>query len=313
MKRLIALLFASMLLCEATDALADHSYDHFTVHLSGLICHITTGRQRAIIVHGTAAGMHHVGTLYVPNTVLVPILRNATGQRVLCEKGAGKFCRVMIEGFSMRIADEGDTGPIAPNVIYDPKSFCIVPKLPGLADVDPLPHVQLLLRPSMTDDLPSGPAAGFFEMTTGKVSAKPFSDGGELLDHDGDVYAGSCRQFPEVVNLTGSFATRAVLQIRSNRTLDHWVTIPIANGDVLEICVVNKPSSHENIAHVTLFEQLFWDADIPTVEKCSLRGKPCYPPNNDGDTSEVNVAAVCDQKEIHPEFTVPGCDNTQFP
>ncbi len=300
MKRLTALLSIAMIGCVAVDAVADWdptNPNEFWVEMKGLICHVAGPVPRAVILHGGAIGMRHIATLLVPNTVKVSALRDATGQPVTCDSASDK-CSVTIEAFAMRIARTTDTGAFSVDFALDP-DFEVVPHLKQLSP-------NALPLQSLQDDVPSGAAAGFFDMTTGLLFAAPFPKcGGKFVDDKGNPKDDTCSRFPSWTTVHGDLKDKAVLQIRSSFTLNRWRTVPMNNSYALYVWIENRPANNvEDGTHITLYDQIFWNSHTPAVKFCSLPGSICpYAP-----PSGIAIA-----NSSIPIFSVPGCDNTQFP
>ena len=297
----IALFFIVLLTSEVTaEGQPNPSAADFHVDFDGIIMHFFHDyplftNARAIIIEGNAMTLRHNPTLITPVAIDVAALRDATGQPVFCDK---EHCRVKIYGYDIRIGTE-DREP-APSSLMPDSSF-----------VDWVPNMQRVTKGQIigaaTDDLPSGPIAGYFELLGVRLSATKFVIKASLYpdtDNEGERY------FADRVTLVGTVAagSAACIQIRSAKTWPLWQVIKHTSAEPLNVAVLNHGTRlqsngepiHSNRHFVLNKKLIMTTAEFPHV--CPSDG------NGDDDACPGGAA-----KRLVKLEAMAGCANSQWP
>ncbi|MEA2344162.1 MAG: hypothetical protein QOF63_2331 [Thermoanaerobaculia bacterium] len=257
MRRYAAVVFLVVLLIPgvSVEGQTTPSASDFHIVFDGIIMHFFRDyplfkNARALIVQGNAMTLRHNPTLVTPVAIDVAALRDATGQPVFCDK---EHCRVKIYGYDIRIGTE-DEQPA-------PTSFT-----PDSYFIDWVPNLQRVTKGQIigtaTDDLPSGPIAGFFELLGDSLTANKFDVTASFYPDTANLGE---RYFADKVTLAGTVAagSAACLQIRSATTWPLWQVIKHTSNEPLDIMVVNHSTKlqsngepiHSN-RHFVLFKKL---------------------------------------------------------
>jgi len=280
----------------------------FIVIFDGIIAHLNFGgSRRAVPVTGNLFSMRHEPRLYVTNVVITS-LRDAAGNIVHCEGKEGdsdRRCWVNMNGLHARIVDSDGNNPSPSPLTEDPSFTALIPHLasrPALNDEDPQlpparPHGALLAR-LMTDVVPDGPAAAYFDVAdAGTLIACPFTNHqGRYVSSQG---AHEWAQFADLVYWSGKTAKRAMLQIKSSATYWNWTFVERTGTGPLIVDVWNHPpdpNAPETTTHFVLNEKLMPNAHLSVIEK---NDEPC----------RLLICYICRTAQND----VPGCSDTGWP
>jgi hypothetical protein len=298
--------FAAVVLCSLPAAAQTDPRTYFEVSFSGIICHArwenstnTTPpscykpdlQRRAIIIKGNHLTMRHHATLFFPLSIPPndkKDLEKWAGHKVKCDVNT---CGVRIDGLDMRIRGDGRQPPLGA-LDVTPVYCNSVPHLKTDTDIDGGDLDPLY----MSNDLPSGNAAGYFEIEGGgSLDACLYRQGGIFVASDGKVLSHTCRRFADEVRWTGTTTGTATLEVRSRTTPNKdWQPVNINNSDKLFLRIETVTSAHGTPRHFALHEKVLVSKRLPKI-------LPCDPADG---TDVPCTSAFVD---------VPGCSDTNWP